>query len=256
MDRMLIEVRKPGRPLESCGHNLNTCQCGRVAEVFAMNDLLSDPSAGSFGTDSNSNFVVTTPPTPIGSYASMAKPKPKPRTKSQSKVTKRSKKKILTPPTSPLDKSSPGPTTSFATAPSEQSQTQPLTPDTVPEQLDPLSPSGQGDLYSQSMQYILPNPQQYQSQAPASGGYINYSSGEYTGPGGHQILYEQPMQPHNYSIRVEDVSMGQNSHLQQRQDTHLSEGPFLARATRLVADGAGTDQSILAALTAPATHMR
>ncbi|CAG8949611.1 hypothetical protein HYFRA_00007844 [Hymenoscyphus fraxineus] len=35
-DRDLIQVRKPGRPLESCGHRLDTCSCGRLQEFFSM----------------------------------------------------------------------------------------------------------------------------------------------------------------------------------------------------------------------------
>ncbi|KAH8684398.1 copper fist DNA binding domain-containing protein [Tricladium varicosporioides] len=37
-DRILIEVRKPGRPLESCGHQLDTCNCGRLQEIFSIGD--------------------------------------------------------------------------------------------------------------------------------------------------------------------------------------------------------------------------
>ncbi|KAF8863181.1 copper-fist-domain-containing protein [Acephala macrosclerotiorum] len=42
-DRILIEVRKPGRPLESCGHNLATCNCGKVASLFSVGEIFSAP---------------------------------------------------------------------------------------------------------------------------------------------------------------------------------------------------------------------
>ena len=35
VDRVLIEVRKPGRPLQSCGHRLATCICGRLTQTFS-----------------------------------------------------------------------------------------------------------------------------------------------------------------------------------------------------------------------------
>lgn len=35
-DRILIEVRKPGRPLESCGHEFATCTCGKITELLSM----------------------------------------------------------------------------------------------------------------------------------------------------------------------------------------------------------------------------
>jgi hypothetical protein len=38
----LIEVRKPGRPLESCGHSLNSCRCGKLDELFST-ETLNDP---------------------------------------------------------------------------------------------------------------------------------------------------------------------------------------------------------------------
>lgn len=48
-DRILIEVRKPGRPLESCGHSFNSCQCGKVAELLALENGSYDPrNSGSF----------------------------------------------------------------------------------------------------------------------------------------------------------------------------------------------------------------
>lgn len=31
-----MEVRKPGRPLESCGHEFATCTCGKLAELMAV----------------------------------------------------------------------------------------------------------------------------------------------------------------------------------------------------------------------------
>jgi hypothetical protein len=34
-DRVLFEVRKPGRPLENCPHDLATCVCGKVDNVKA-----------------------------------------------------------------------------------------------------------------------------------------------------------------------------------------------------------------------------
>ncbi|CZS89554.1 uncharacterized protein RAG0_00904 [Rhynchosporium agropyri] len=174
-DRILIEVRKPGRPLETCGHNLNTCQCGRVAEVIAMNDILSDASAGTFGMENNSNFVVTTPPMPVGSYASIRRPKP--RTKSQSKVTKRSKRKTFTPPASPVDEASSKLASISAVSQPEQPQDEIPTDSTRKERLDPLSPPGQSDVNSQPMQYILPNPHQYQLLGSGQGAYMNYPSG-------------------------------------------------------------------------------
>ncbi|KAL3421524.1 grisea protein [Phlyctema vagabunda] len=39
-DRVLTEVRKPGRPLQSCGHKLASCSCGRVAESFSMSNVM------------------------------------------------------------------------------------------------------------------------------------------------------------------------------------------------------------------------
>ncbi|XMA09398.1 hypothetical protein WAI453_002189 [Rhynchosporium graminicola] len=216
-DRILIEVRKPGRPLETCGHNLNTCQCGRVAEVIAMNDILSDASAGTFGMENNSNFVVTTPPMPVGSYASIRRPKP--RTKSQSKVTKRSKRKTFTPPASPVDEASSKLASISAVSQPEQPQDEILTDSTRKERLDPLSPPGQSDVNSQPMQYILPNPHQYQLLGSGQGAYMNYPSG----PGGHQIIYEEPLQPLNYSRRVEDAYMGRSPNSQSQQDAHPPE---------------------------------
>jgi len=35
-DRILLEVRKPGRPLESCGHEFATCNCGKITELLSM----------------------------------------------------------------------------------------------------------------------------------------------------------------------------------------------------------------------------
>ena len=35
-DRVLVEVRKPGRPLQTCGHKLDTCSCGRLADAFSL----------------------------------------------------------------------------------------------------------------------------------------------------------------------------------------------------------------------------
>ncbi|KAG4444483.1 hypothetical protein IFR05_000074 [Cadophora sp. M221] len=214
-DRVLIEVRKPGRPLESCGHNLSTCNCGRVAEIFAVNSVLSDPSPSPFGTDSNSNFVVTTPPTP--SYANSSKPKP--RTKSQSRVSKRSKKKTITPPTSPLDRGSRETSSSSTGVVPMQQQAQIMPSSNVMQNQDfTLSISGQPNTYDQPMQYMQHSPQPYQPLPPVQGSYMNYPPGqEYTGPGGHQILYEQPQQPVGYSSRIEDVTMGQNPHLVQQE---------------------------------------
>ena len=37
-DRILVEVRKPGRPLQSCGHKLDSCVCGRLTETFKIGD--------------------------------------------------------------------------------------------------------------------------------------------------------------------------------------------------------------------------
>lgn len=37
-DRVLVEIRKPGRPLQSCGHRLETCVCGRLNEYFKIGD--------------------------------------------------------------------------------------------------------------------------------------------------------------------------------------------------------------------------
>ncbi|KAH6711062.1 copper fist DNA binding domain-containing protein [Leptodontidium sp. MPI-SDFR-AT-0119] len=216
-DRILIEVRKPGRPLESCGHNLSTCNCGRVAEIFAVNNVLSDPSPSPFGTDSNSNFVITTSPTPSMSYTSSSKPKA--RSKSQSGVSKRSKKKTNTPPTSPLDRGSPETTSSSTGAVHLQQEAQIMTSSNVMQDQDfALSISGQPNTYSQPLQYMEHSSQPYQPVPPLQGNYMNYPSGqEYTGPGGHQILYEQPQQPVGYSSRIEDVTIGQNPHLVQQE---------------------------------------
>ena len=36
-DRVLMEVRKPGHPLQSCGHKPSSCtSCGRLAEAFSV----------------------------------------------------------------------------------------------------------------------------------------------------------------------------------------------------------------------------
>ena len=243
----MIEVRKPGRPLESCGHNLNTCHCGKVAEIFAVNDgkhlcpglvvtiakhplVMSDPSPSPFGTDSSSNFIVTTPPATSMPYASSSKSKP--RTKSESRVTKRSKKKTDTSPTSPPSRSSPE-TSAFLDLPQPpaqsqrqkqiQQQAQVLAPSMVQDQNYPYSPPVQSSTYNQSMQYMPPDSQTYQSMAPIQSSYMSYPSGqEYTGPGGHQILYEQPQDTVNYSSRIEDVTMGQNPHMQAQQETNQS----------------------------------
>ncbi|RDL37271.1 uncharacterized protein BP5553_04704 [Venustampulla echinocandica] len=44
-DRILIEVRKPGRPLESCGHEFDTCTCGRLRDIgFFIDDVPTHPS--------------------------------------------------------------------------------------------------------------------------------------------------------------------------------------------------------------------
>ncbi|KAH7336327.1 hypothetical protein BKA65DRAFT_31926 [Rhexocercosporidium sp. MPI-PUGE-AT-0058] len=183
---------------------------------------MSDPSSSPFGTDSNSNFVVTTPPTP--SMSSSGPSKPKARTKSQSRVAKRSKKKIITPPTSPLDIGSPETISSTTGVAPMQQQAQVLAASSVMQDQDfNLSVPGQSDVYTQPLQYIQSNAQSYQSLPPIQGNYMNYPSGqEYTGPGGHQILYEQPPQPVNYSSRIEDVTMGQNPHLQSQQESNGS----------------------------------
>ncbi|KAH7409283.1 copper fist DNA binding domain-containing protein [Cadophora sp. MPI-SDFR-AT-0126] len=223
-DRILIEVRKPGRPLESCGHNLNTCHCGKVAEIFTVNDVMSDPPPSPFGTDSNSNFVVTTPPASSMSHARSSRSKP--RTKSQSRVNKRAKKKIDMPPISPPSSSPKAlacPDLSQTPAQPQQ-QARFMNTDTVQDQVLPYAPSTQSSTYNHSMQFTNPNPQPYQAMAPVQRNYMNYpSSQEYTGPGGHQILYEQPQHTVSYSSRIEDVTVGQDSHLQSQQEPSGSE---------------------------------
>jgi hypothetical protein len=180
--------------------------------------VISDPSPSPFGTDPNSNFIVTTPPANSTSYTSSSKSKP--RTKSQSRVTKRSKKKTDTPPTSPPGRS-PEATTfpDLLQAPAQMQQqaqqgAQIMGPSVIQDQTFPYSPPAQSSSYNQSMQYMPPNPQPYQSMAPMQSNYMSYPSGqEYTGPGGHQILYEQPQHVVNYSSRIEDVTIGHNPRL-------------------------------------------
>lgn len=38
-DRVLVEVRKPGRPMQTCGHNLSSCFCGKLADSFTLQGM-------------------------------------------------------------------------------------------------------------------------------------------------------------------------------------------------------------------------
>ncbi|KAK0109733.1 hypothetical protein ONS95_002412 [Cadophora gregata] len=231
-DRILIEVRKPGRPLESCGHNLNTCHCGRVAEIFAVNDVLSDTSPSQSETGSDSNIIVTTSSAPTSSSKSKA------RIKSQSRVTKRSKKKTDTPPKSPPSRSSPE---TSASHPERLQLTQKIqqpapimASNMIHDETFSYSPPIQSSTYNQPVEYIPFNFPPYQSISPLQSNYVNCpSSQQYTGPGGHQILYEQPQHEVSPSSRFEDVSMGQDHHFQAQQGTnHTGMRPHYILATR------------------------
>ncbi|KAG9239203.1 copper fist DNA binding domain-containing protein [Amylocarpus encephaloides] len=80
-DRILVEVRKPGRPLESCGHQLDTCSCGRLQDLFTLPGASLDQS---FSVESQSSF---------SGIPSNSRPKQSSSKKSVSKVSKKTSKK-------------------------------------------------------------------------------------------------------------------------------------------------------------------
>ncbi|KAE9380348.1 copper-fist-domain-containing protein [Stipitochalara longipes BDJ] len=86
-DRILLEVRKPGRPLESCGHEFATCNCGKITELLSIGTVLPIPGSDQASQHLNSALVLTSPPpTPA-----IARPKEHPR--SHRRVSKKAKRK-------------------------------------------------------------------------------------------------------------------------------------------------------------------
>ncbi|KAI9055945.1 hypothetical protein LZ554_000880 [Drepanopeziza brunnea f. sp. 'monogermtubi'] len=221
-DRILVQVRKPGRPLESCGHNLNTCQCGKVAEVFGIENAVSNPpSFDQFGSGQRPNYIVTTPPAPTLRIVSSFKPQK--RIKSQSRITKRPKKRSEKPPTSPPSRTSTEASSldsSEASSTRTESQIQAAAPTIGPSpQQYTLPPLVQPQISYQPMPYCLPTPQPYQVMQPLSptqGGYMDYQrparmycdSLRTHGP------REQSRHADTYPGRIEDVSTGRDAHTQ------------------------------------------
>ncbi|PSS22535.1 hypothetical protein M430DRAFT_226855 [Amorphotheca resinae ATCC 22711] len=87
-DRILVEVRKPGRPLQSCGHKLDTCVCGRLAEAFKIGDILPKPANQHPVKEPGLVIEASTNP-----RSGPSSGKSKPRRTDQSKVAKRTKTK-------------------------------------------------------------------------------------------------------------------------------------------------------------------
>ncbi|KAJ5054024.1 uncharacterized protein L3040_000310 [Drepanopeziza brunnea f. sp. 'multigermtubi'] len=238
-DRILVAVRKPGRPLESCGHNLNTCQCGKVAEVFGVENAVSNPpSLDQFGSGQKPNHIVTTPPAPTLRIVSSFKAQQ--RTKSQSRITKRPKKRSEKPLTSPpsrtsIEASSLG--SSKASATRTESQIQAAAPTIGPSQQQyTLPPLVQPQISYQPMPYCLPTPQPYQVMHPLSptqGGYLNYQRPAHMycdslrthGP------REQSRRSDTYAGKIEDVSTGRDAHTQYTPNNSSVRSPYL-RATQ------------------------
>lgn len=108
-DRVLVAVRRPGRPLESCEHRLDTCSCGRLSELFSLSNGKSEchilQKGGYLEVDCRQddiqwahNVSVPVQPQPVHSAE---KPDVKPRSKRR--IRKASKKKSMsTPPCTDL----------------------------------------------------------------------------------------------------------------------------------------------------------
>lgn len=194
--------------------------------------LPSPAPSDQYGSELNSNHIVTTSPMPTP--ASTSSRQPKKRTKSQSRVTKRSKKKLETPPASPPNRHSPetaGFSISETSTPQNEPQPQDMPPNIMEEQYI-LPPPGQlGQPYGHPMPYLLPDPQPYPVMQPMpsmqQGGYMNYLLPRqgYGGPPQIQSPYEYSRHSASHSSKIEDVSMGQNPLVQPQQTSQDPNHP-------------------------------
>ncbi|KAN0119735.1 copper-fist domain containing protein [Hyaloscypha variabilis] len=203
-DRILLEVRKPGRPLESCGHEFATCNCGKITELLSMGTVLPITGSNQVNENQNPALVLTSqPPTPATGI-------PKERTKSHHRVSKKSKnKKGQTPSMSPsTNRSSREPSAML-----EEPESNP--------QYAHNSYAYQGQVYhgrgassaipqSSFVQYPSPPYQAMTSPMPGPQTFTPYQTGY---PPSSQHAYQTAYPPQTqagygdgYSSRVEDIS--------------------------------------------------
>jgi len=214
-DRVLIEVRRPGRPLESCGHEFATCNCGKITELLSMGSLLSDPTSEQGGPSQDSTLVVTSPP--VASVAT----KSKDRTRGHRRVSKKlKKKKGESPPPSPSPSANRG--SREASSMIEESEQNLNIHQPSFAYQDQIYSGGSGGLGSVTQlpsfpPYPSPPYQIMQSVSPMQSPqtFGPYQSEQAFGnPDGYQMAYSA--QPHvnysmGYSSRIEDIARSPSS---------------------------------------------
>ncbi|KAF4621879.1 hypothetical protein G7Y89_g14467 [Cudoniella acicularis] len=211
-DRILIEVRKPGRPLEKCEHNLATCSCGKMADFLSMKNGVPNPGFQIAEEDKNATLVIATPPV-------WGIPAPRPR--APSRVQKRTKKK----PGSPADLPAALENSLAKSAAQEQQQQQEKQQSKVPSRNSPShekrtlpaipaldSFQASNNRLPPAFQSNLPPVQLPQPTAPQ---HVSYNQENFqrpqtfTNPTSKFCSYSQGMmaqQPAHYLSLIEDVA--------------------------------------------------
>ncbi|KAH6679245.1 copper fist DNA binding domain-containing protein [Halenospora varia] len=216
-DRILIEVRKPGRPLESCGHQLDTCNCGRLQEIFSIGDAPLDQAFVA-----NPPFIAASPAPSTSSRDSRSKSKVMPRQKS--KITKKPsrRKSTASSTTTQSEESStqmgqsPLPTSPNPTSPpyGQYTPTYTITPSQTPESsMWPAVPPQTAHAPTPQTSY-MPYQASHRFDSQPQAPYV-YPPGTQTGPYGVQS-------------RVENVGIASNP--QQKQDDGDGSGHSYVRS--------------------------
>ncbi|KAF4633675.1 hypothetical protein G7Y89_g4438 [Cudoniella acicularis] len=200
-DRILIEVRKPGRPLESCGHQLDTCSCGRLNDIFSIGDApLDQPFVAQQPT-----FVAATPAPTVKKDS---KSKAKPRSRMQSKSTKKPSRRKSTASSTPQSDDASG-----------QMDQSPLPQSPSETSTNPYEQYPYGAPSTANPQPSMWTPAPIQSSAaPLPNPYMPYQPHQrFDGAAQTPYTYAPAPQPGSYGAqsRVEDIAMPSNPRTQQ-----------------------------------------
>lgn len=198
-DRVLVEVRKPGRPLQSCGHRLDTCVCGKLNEYFKIGDVLPNSSDRRPSHDLQPSVAGSAQNLPISPVRQF---KQRSRRNSSTNVSNKPKKRLVSPMSEEADPTEPE---TLYEDEEEASHAQTLHPTPKPSS-SYMSPTDFSISAGLSRPVMAPN-----SPSPGFQNIIQYQddpygerswNSQYSSP-----LHRQPNQILGYSSRIEDISL-------------------------------------------------